>query len=331
VVDRQFIFGDKEKRCFVATMRKLEAFLDVRVMTYSVMSNHFHLLIEIPDDVDKIQLNAELLRNRLPLLYQGAALAEALDELDRAQLNAESSTGTTVWLDSILTRYQDRMGNLSVFLKELKWRFSTWYNSNNDRVGTLWEDRFRSVLVEGDEHALMTIAAYIELNSVRAGLVDDPKDYRWCGYAEAVAGRKRARHGLLRMHSRTRAWNGRGKAPLEWRELAVSYRIHLFGHGERRLGDVRSGHGSRAGFSREKVIRVIDHEHGQVPLHELLRCRIRYFTDGAIIGKSEFVDGMVESHRQRLGTRPKMGARKMRGADWGGLTSLRGLRDELFR
>ncbi len=330
VVDRQFIFGDKEKRSFVTTMRKLEAFLDVKVLTYSVMSNHFHLLIEVPTDDAKVQLNADSLRDRLPLLYHGAALAEALDDLDQAQQNADSSKGTGSWLEDILGRYQARMGNLSNFLKELKWRFSMLYNAHNDRVGTLWEDRFRSVLVEGDEHALMTIAAYIELNAVRAGLVDDPKDYRWCGYGEAVAGKKCARSNLLRMHARTRAWNGRGTAPVEWRELASMYRIHLFGHGERRLGDSRSGRGAKPGFSPEKVVQVVEQERGDVPLHELMRCRIRYFTDGAVIGREEFVDGVFESQRERFGKLRKTGARKMRGSNWGGLTTLRELRDRVF-
>ena len=330
VVDRQFIFADREKHCFVTTMRKLEAFLDVKVLTYSVMSNHFHLLIEVPTSDAKVQLNADSLRERLPLLYHGAALAEALAELDRAQQDAESARGTTSWLNALLARYQARMGNLPAFLKELKWRFSKWYNTHNDRVGTLWEDRFRSVLVEGDEHALMTTAAYIELNAVRAGLVADPKDYRWCGYGEAMAGNKCARNNLLRMHARTRAWSGRGSAAVDWRELAMRYRVHLFGHGERRLGDAQTGRGRKPGFEPDKVIQVIEQQRGHVPLHELMRCRIRYFTDGAVIGSEEFVNELFASQRQRFGKRRKPGARKLRGADWGGLTSLRDLRDRVF-
>lgn len=49
VVDRQFILGDDEREHFVILMRKLEAFLGLRVVTYAVMSNHFHLLVEEPD------------------------------------------------------------------------------------------------------------------------------------------------------------------------------------------------------------------------------------------------------------------------------------------
>ena len=85
-----------------------------------------------------------------------------------------------------------RMWDLSQFMKSLKQCFTRWYNAAHDCSGTLWEERFKSVLVE-DGHAAKVMAAYIDLNAVRAGIVEDPKDYRWCGYAEAVAGRRRAR------------------------------------------------------------------------------------------------------------------------------------------
>ena len=58
-------------------------------------------------------------------------------------------------------------------------------------------DRFTSILVQGTGHPLSAVAAYIDLNSVRAGLAKDPKDYRFCGYAEAVAGQTKAREGLM--------------------------------------------------------------------------------------------------------------------------------------
>ena len=79
------------------------------------------------------------------------------------------------------------------FMKTVKQRFSVWYNRNHGRYGTLWADRFKSVVVEGEGNPLQTMAAYIDLNPVRAGIVDDPKNYRFCGYAEAVAGEGRAK------------------------------------------------------------------------------------------------------------------------------------------
>jgi hypothetical protein len=68
--------------------------------------------------------------------------------------------------------------SISLFVKELKEPFSRWFNKQHDRRGTLWMDRFQCLCVDG-EAALATMAAYIDLNPVRAGLVEDPLLYEW--------------------------------------------------------------------------------------------------------------------------------------------------------
>lgn len=114
------------------------------------------------------------------------------------------------------------MGKLSQFMKLLKQRFSIWFNENHGRFGTLWAERFKSVLVEPKRGVLETIAAYIDLNCVRAGLVSDPKDYRFCGYAEAMGGSTKARAGLIAISA---------PAQPSWREVQACYRQMLFGAG----------------------------------------------------------------------------------------------------
>lgn len=327
IVERRFYFGRDEKEFFVATLRKLEAFLDVKVLTYCVMSNHFHLLVEIPPADGVHRLTAASLLQRLPLLYHDEALENARDEIARALAYASKPGGNASWIDAIIARYQARMGDLSVFLKELKWRFSRWYNACRDRVGTLWEDRFRSVLVQGREHALMTVAAYIDLNPVRAEIVVDPKDYRWCGYGEAVAGKKIARERLARMHGRLRSWQGMGRSPVVgWREMGPAYRMYLFGQGIARVADGRTGRGARAGFDPATVSRVIDGEGGKLPLHVVLRTRIDHFRDGLAIGTSDFVDEVAASRSAKDGEaneRRKSRAVALPEADFGGLMTLR--------
>ncbi len=69
VVDRQFVLKEEEKEHFVALMRKLEAFHGMRVVTYCIMSNHFHLLIEEPDRESVVSLDAETIFRRIGFLY----------------------------------------------------------------------------------------------------------------------------------------------------------------------------------------------------------------------------------------------------------------------
>ena len=81
--------------------------------------------------------------------------------------------------EDIRRKLIERMGDVSAFMKELKQRFSRWYNRRHERFGTLWAERFKSVLVEDQPMSVEAVAAYIDLNPVRAGLVEDPKDYRY--------------------------------------------------------------------------------------------------------------------------------------------------------
>ncbi|MFV0416189.1 MAG: transposase [Chthoniobacterales bacterium] len=248
-VDRRFIFGDEEKTYFYEWMRRLERFSSVEVVTWCLMSNHFHLLLRVPDKERLGRLSLEELKEELRRLYGKEGAGDVLQELERAE-----AAGDVRWVEEIRERYEVRRGDLSKFMKELKQRFTMWYNRREGRRGTLWEDRFKSVLVEGSDKALMTMAAYIELNPVRAGLVEDPKDYRWCGYAEAVAGGALARKGLCRLLDQTSYGTNR---MVNWKGVSRRYRRLLFEHGEERSydeGDVRE---KRHGIIAEKVDEVI--------------------------------------------------------------------------
>jgi putative transposase len=82
------------------------------------------------------------------------------------------------------------MQDLGEFMKGLLQRFTQWFSRAHTQTGTLWEDRFKSVIVE-DGVAARTISAYIDLNPACAGMLKDPADYRWSSYGEAVGGGKK--------------------------------------------------------------------------------------------------------------------------------------------
>ncbi len=322
--------GEAEKRFFRLWMRKLEVFCGVEVATYCLMSNHFHLLVRVPEKARQPKLTEAKLRELLPVLYRGRQLCDADEELNRAC--AAALAGDKTRLREILDRYDARRHDLSSFVKELKQRFTQWYNGKNGRVGTLWEDKFHSVLVEGSEEMLRTMAAYIDLNPIRAGLVSDPKDYRWSGYGEAVSGNAiaRKRLGAILEHARFGTLR-----KTTWKDTSSSYRLLLYGHGEQRDADPQTGSPGRTGMSRDEVERVFA-AGGKLSMAEILRCRVRYFTDGGVIGSGDFVDevfyetvavatGATTSSPRKTRARPMKAT-----AEWGGLRVLRDLRKNIF-
>jgi hypothetical protein len=186
------------------------------------------------------------------------------------------------------------MHDVSEFLRELKGRFAQWYNRLHNRYGVLWAERFKSVLVESDTtqpdapEALTTMAAYIELNPVRAGLCEDPKDYRYCGYAEAVGSggdevRAKARAGL--------AWiMTPGESESNWRSVSARYRKLIFGT---LLEAIEQGRFKDFGGSAAYARKVLA-EGSQLSKPELLRCRVRYFSDGLILGSQRFLESVFQ-------------------------------------
>jgi hypothetical protein len=95
-----------------------------------------------------------------PLGENGLALTPT-EELAMAQERAAQQR------EEIRGRYTRRMHDLSEFMKALLERFTKWFNRRHSRSGTLWEDRFKSVIVESGV-AARTMAAYIDLNCRRA-------------------------------------------------------------------------------------------------------------------------------------------------------------------
>jgi len=315
VIERQFKFGDREKEKFTEMMRRTEDFCGVKVVTHCVMSNHFHILVKVPER--EAISDGELVR-RLGRLYQPVLVKQIAAELEEARKAAEEK-GWEKPYQRMRERYLRRMYDVSEFMSTLKQRFSIWYNQNNGRVGTLWEQRFKSVLVEGTENALLTMATYIDLNPIRAGMVKDPKDYRYSGYGEAVAGVGLAREGLgLVMQSVEQA--------TVWGQVNHLYRRMLYEQGEEVVSE--NGRIVRRGFKREEVEQVLK-AGGRLALPDALRCRVRYFTDGVVLGSQEYVEKVFKRHRKEFGLKRQTGARKMKHAEWSGLCTMRALRKEV--
>ncbi len=88
--------------------------------------------------------------------------------------------------DDVLEGFRGKIHDISLVVSNFQQRFTQWYNKRTNRWGRLFGGRFDSVIVDKNG-ALAKMMASITLNPVRAGLVDDPAKYRWCGYGERMA------------------------------------------------------------------------------------------------------------------------------------------------
>lgn len=283
-----------EAEHFVGLMHKLAAFCGISILTYAVMANHFHLLVEVPQPRP---LSDQELLARIEALY-GQKRRQAVQRILQGQ-----SPGSELAAQAVRQDYQGRMFDLSTFLKELKGRFAQGYNRRHERFGALWAERFKSVLVE-DGVALQAVALYIDLNPVRAGMCADPKDYRYCGYGEALgSGQSPLRAGLARAL-------GYEPGQTDWAEVGAAYRRLLF-----RTGVVASKP-EQAVLEPEAARRVVELEHGALPWVERLRCRVRFFTTGLVLGSRGFVEEQLSRWGRRCGgTAPACSADSLPGPE----------------
>jgi putative transposase len=140
---QEFLLGAVEKERMRDLIGRVAAFCGVELLTYCILDNHFHLLVEVPGEVGELS-DAELIR-RAGFLYGGKVRPGQPLTLSMVEGALALGGATRDYMRDLLLR---RMGSLPMFVKVLKQRFSIGYNRLNERKGTLWEGPFRSVLVE---------------------------------------------------------------------------------------------------------------------------------------------------------------------------------------
>lgn len=293
-------------------MLRMSRFSGVKILTYVVMDNHFHILLKVPDQAkwlgrfdskagESAHGGEERLLTHLATVYSKAFLKQLSNELKSFR-----ERGMDVEATKLLERFKKRFCDVSLFVKELKERFSRRNNKQSGRRGTLWMDRFKSLCVDG-EAALTTMAAYIDLNPVRAGIVEDPMSYEWSGYGEAMGGSKRARRGLCKtLNLPQNCWEARGLA---------RYCLFLFDEGlsvEPESESLGKGRRKRRGIKMEARTRVIA-QNGGITLGQDLRKRVNSFTTGVAIGGEDFVKGVACRYREMMGRKNERNPRSIRG------------------
>ena len=268
------VLGDVEKDYLLKLIKWMSEVFFIEVFGYCIMGNHFHLLVKMENSEDYAD---DEVKRRLAILFRK-------DE--------------RVISDGQLPWFRDKLSNLSEYVKEIKQRFTRYYNKAHNKKGYFWGDRFKSVILESGD-TLINCLAYIDLNPIRANIVAKPEDYRWSsiGY-HAQTGNKES---FLSTDLGLRAYND-----LDEKERFADYREYLYEKG---------GLETNKGASIDE--KVIAKERGKsyaLTAVDRLRFKTRYFTDSGIIGTKSFVSRYYEMFKSNFGSKTKK-PKKVTGFD----------------
>ena len=177
IANAAMLFTDNEKDRFLRILRNAAKFCGVEILTFCVMTDHFHILVRVPER--KSVENDELLE-RIAWIQSAAAVRRRMKRWERLE-----SAGLAEVADAERDAIRARMYDLSGFVKTVKELYSAQYNKRTGHVGTLWAGRFGSVYIADNYNALMSVASYIDFNPVKARMTDSPLGYRWNGITSA--------------------------------------------------------------------------------------------------------------------------------------------------
>jgi REP element-mobilizing transposase RayT len=249
-----YVLGDVEKDYLLQLIKHLSNVYFAEILGFCIMGNHFHVVMRMHPGHEYTD---EDISKQFSLYYQK-------DKIKRLPMPNQ----IPVW--------REKFGKLSEFMKELKQCFSRYYNQRHKRRGFFWSDRFKSVLVE-DGEPLINCLAYVDLNPVRAAIVERPDDYRWnsLGYHR----RQDNKDEFLSLD-----FGITGCEEICKKESLKRYRQFVYEVGSLETSKGKSisaeiaGKEAKKGFSADGIDRF--------------RARTRYFTDSGIIGSKDFVSNL---------------------------------------
>ena len=246
-----FPLGDIEKDFMIDLIKSYSGLYFVEILGVCIMGNHFHLLVKM---LPEYKFSDEDIERRFVEFYGDAR----------------------EFIDVLLPSLREKLSSLSEFMREIKVGFARYYNRRHNRRGYFWGDRFKSVIVENGE-TLINCLAYIDLNPLRAGLVDRPEEYRWNSLGYHVQTNNRDK--FLSTDFGFKEFNVKSK-----KERIRRYRRYVY-----EAGSVNQPEKGKVKVIEDKVLEKERHREFELSRSDRFRYRTRYFTDSGIIGSKEFV------------------------------------------
>ena len=282
---KRFLIDGEEKGVLLGMIRAAAAFSGVELYTFAIMSNHFHLLVRVPRRREVP--DAELLK-RMEALYGTPRFLKVLEKWEKWTKKHQEDR-----VEEEKARLRARMFDLSQFCKTFKEAYTQDYNRRHGNTGTIWEGRFKSILLEGSWRAMMTVAGYIHLNPVRAKMVEKAEEATNAGYGAACQGDARAQAGLVSLAKRVYGASG-----VAWKDARAACAEVVEGALPEAASAGRGDLGTRGTIGTDGAA-------GKGPLRELLRRRVAGFLHGGALGGERFLKRVAGCLPPRTRRRPE--------------------------
>lgn len=169
--------------------------------------NEYHVFTQAEvDEMRRLGALSALERYEMTLDELVARLRVLMRPRAFEHLMAEWAKMSPAAMDAEYERHLMRMYDLSAFMKILKQDISQYYNVRHNHTGGLWEGRFKDSILERSVDTLSSVSTYIDLNAWRAKMVDNPADYKWCGWNAAISGDETRRAGYSFIYDISSPW-----------------------------------------------------------------------------------------------------------------------------
>ena len=153
---------DHRKLWLVAYIKQLASQFAIDVCAYAIMSNHYHLVLFVNEDVAKNWNDEDVIRHWTALFPRNAAIIENLQKSAKGH-KAQSQLVEQVEI------WRERLTDISWFMRCLNESVARRANKEDDCTGRFWEGRFKSQALL-DEKALVTCMAFVDLHPIRIGV-----------------------------------------------------------------------------------------------------------------------------------------------------------------
>jgi REP element-mobilizing transposase RayT len=277
--------GNEEKDELVKILSKFSKLYFSEVLGFCAMGNHFHLLVRMLPESD---FSDDEIKIRYKMFYG-----------DVREFPQEK-----------VAVFRLKWASLSELVREIKQTFSRYYNKRHNRRGTLWGERFKSLIVE-DGKALIDCLAYIDLNPLRAKIVKRPEDYRWSSLGYHIQTRNKG--NCLSLDFGVKEFDVMNK-----RERLRRYRRYVY-----EAAALKRSRGKSCIMIDEKVIEKKSKTDFKNTRAYKFRYRTRYFSDAGIIGSKAFVSRKYKQFKDIFHSKHEKKPKPVKGLD--GVYSLKRL------